>query len=127
MPIRPPSAAGLAVLGLLAACAPTPGATPVVTPAGTPTSGDQTCADRLLDLGGPGVALPGETPVWTIANSGPNALVLTSPGDRSLAIPYPPNQGGKPALFIGDARYDYRLDVAPGGRTAMVRICWPTP
>jgi hypothetical protein len=123
MPIQPLSAAGLAVLGLLAACAPTAAPTDAAPPARGDAAAGETCTDTVLDRATPSVALPGPIPVWTITNSGPATVILRTPGDPALAAPFPPKSDGRPALFVGDDRYEYRLDLAPSGTSAKLRIC----
>ncbi len=115
MSIRPLSVAGLAALGLLAACAPTSGPTGI------------NCTDTQLDRATPSLALPGSDAVWAITNTGPATVILRTPADPALAAPFPPKPDDTAALFVGDDRYSYRLDLEPNGTSAQIRICQPTP
>jgi hypothetical protein len=82
------------------------------------------CTDFSLTAATPRVPLAGEVPAWGIENKGPATVVIRTAGDPSFASEIRPGADDDPlTVFLGDAAYQYTLELVGGRGTAEVQIC----
>ena len=82
----------------------------------------RSCKTIMLDQDHKIAVLQGDTPVWSIKNSGSGSVAIQTKGDPTPLQLIKPNLSAV-TVFSGDTEYTYTIGLVAPGKKATLQVC----